>query len=150
MSRPPSSPLYPSSFPPSFHPSIPSSLPPSLFPTTICRTFSPLFQYNCLLNPYPSVFASISAPLSRLKAASGALLFDLCTAAPEKMVADLRFDDAWSVGSIQFIEKSDGNTDKRLFNTLSSDNFMPLPSITQVWFTLRLYTIIIKVNVNCL
>lgn len=81
------------------------------------------------------MFASLSAPLSRLKAAAGALLFDLCTAAPEKMVADLRLDDAWGVGSIQYIEKSDGNTDKGVFNALSSDNFMPLPAITQVLFT---------------
>ena len=76
--------------------------------------------------------------MSRLKAAAGALLFDLCTAAPEKMLADLRLDDVWSVGTIRYVEKLDGVTDLGVFNTHSNDNYLPLPAITQVRFMLML------------
>ena len=43
-----------------------------------------------------TVFASVNAALSRLKLQAGTLLFDLCTVAPEKMVADLHAEDVWT------------------------------------------------------
>ena len=43
-----------------------------------------------------TVFASVSSPLSRLKGAAGALFFDICVLAPEKMLAELAGEDVWS------------------------------------------------------
>lgn len=43
-----------------------------------------------------TVFASVSSPLSRLKSAAGALFFDICVLAPEKMLAELAGEDVWS------------------------------------------------------
>jgi hypothetical protein len=63
-----------------------------------------------------------------LKAAAGALLFDLCTAAPEKMVHDLRSDDVWSQGALSAAQKDGDNTAMNLI----SDNLLPLPAFTQV------------------
>jgi hypothetical protein len=74
------------------------------------------------------VFAAVCGPLSRLKAAAGALLFDLCTAAPEKMVHDLRSDDVWSQGALSAAQR-DG--DHAAMN-LVGDNLLPLPAFTQV------------------
>ena len=75
-----------------------------------------------------TVFAAVCGPLSRLKAAAGALLFDLCTAAPEKMVQDLRSDDVWCQGALTAAQK-DGD---HAAMSIISDNLLPLPAFTQV------------------
>ena len=67
--------------------------------------------------------------MSRLKAAAGALLFDLCTTAPEKMVHDLRSDDVWSLGALTDAKKNGEYTAAGLD---MSDNLLPLPAFTQV------------------
>jgi len=64
-----------------------------------------------------SVFSSVSAPLARLKAMAGSLFFDLCTAAPERMLNELASEDIWaSTTHSQFAE----------------ENLLPQPAITQV------------------
>jgi hypothetical protein len=73
-----------------------------------------------------SVFAPVNAPLARLKSTAGALLFDLCTTAPEKMLADLHTEDVWAQGSQS---KGSGGGDADLALT---DNLLPLPAVTQV------------------
>lgn len=77
-----------------------------------------------------TVFASVSAPLSRLKTAAGALLFDLCTAGPERMVRDLNTEDVWCQGAIEY--GSSGTDSSEVLSIHLTDNLLPLPAITQV------------------
>ena len=75
------------------------------------------------------MFAAATAPLTRLKATAGALLLDLCTAAPERMVGDLWGEDVWRAGAVSISEK--GGAGEGLSSL--SDSLLPLPAITQVW-----------------
>jgi hypothetical protein len=81
-----------------------------------------------------TVFAAVNAPLARLKITAGGLLFDLCTAAPEKMLADLHTEDVWTQGGVEYTKgasgsggESEGGMDLALV-----DSLLPLPAITQV------------------
>jgi hypothetical protein len=77
-----------------------------------------------------TVFASVSAPLSRLKTAAGALLFDLCTAGPERMVRDLNTEDVWGQGALAY--GSNSPTSSEVLSVHLTDSLLPLPAITQV------------------
>lgn len=70
-----------------------------------------------------TVFAAVSPALSRLKSSAGALLFDLCTSAPEKYLQSLSTEDVWT----KYTEEQDVDS------LDSSDGFLPLSCITQVW-----------------
>ena len=81
-----------------------------------------------------SVFSSVSTPIARLKASAGALLFDLCTAAPDKMVSDLRMDEVWCYGASVYVQSSSINRDREgeASHLSLCDNLLPLPAFTQV------------------
>jgi hypothetical protein len=76
----------------------------------------------------------VSTPVARLKASAGALLFDLCTAAPDKMVSDLRTDEVWCCGASVYNQSSsvqrDGEGEES--HLTLCDNLLPLPAFTQV------------------
>lgn len=84
--------------------------------------------------PLPSVFYSVSTPVARLKASAGALLFDLCTAAPDKMVSDLRTDEVWCCGASVYNQSSSVERDREgeESHLTLCDNLLPLPAFTQV------------------
>lgn len=75
-----------------------------------------------------TVFAAVNAPLVRLRATAGALLFDLCTAAPEKMLTDLHTEDVWAQGGLEYAK---GRVSEEMDPALV-DRLLPLPAITQV------------------
>jgi hypothetical protein len=62
-----------------------------------------------------TIFGSVIAPLSRLKVVSGSLLFDLCSAVPEKVLNGLYAEDVWNSPMV-------GDT----------DNLLPQSFFTQV------------------
>ena len=83
------------------------------------------------------MFGSVHNPLSKLKSAAGAILLDLCTASPEKILIDLKAEDVWCAGAIKYNEKNagggggGGNKGEEGIPHFN-DNLLPLPAITQV------------------
>ncbi len=70
-----------------------------------------------------TVFSSLSPSLARFKSSAGALLFDLCTSAPEKMMGELAGeDDVWRSAGAGAALRDD----------FASDNLLPQATITQV------------------
>ena len=82
-------------------------------------------QTNVQISSSPSVFSSVVPSISKLKLASGGLLFDICTALPRKLCKDIYSDDIWGVGKL---------TSSDLISTLEQDdeNMLPQQIFTQV------------------
>lgn len=68
-----------------------------------------------------TVLAPVISPLSHLKSAAGALLFDLCISTPEKITSVMAGDDVWSSE-----DNNAGGSD------LYQMDLMPQPSFTQI------------------
>jgi hypothetical protein len=73
-----------------------------------------------------SAFASVASPLSKYKASCGALLFDLCCCAPDKLLLDLRNEDVWASKTASADE--DGLLPQQLFTQVCS---------TLLWSSIR-------------
>lgn len=73
-----------------------------------------------------NVFAPVGVPLGRFKSAAGALLFDLCTFAPEKATVDLCSEAMWSAGALPLGSDADGA------DVATDENMLPQPAVTQV------------------
>lgn len=73
---------------------------------------------------HTAVFSSVIGTLGRFKASAGALLFDLCTSVPEKMIAHLSDEDVWSEAATTSSSSSS--------RSHHDDVLLPLSSVTQV------------------
>jgi hypothetical protein len=71
-----------------------------------------------------SVFSSVAAPLGRLKAAAGGLLFDLCLSLPWKTTAQYSLEESWTA-----LPRSD---EGMYSSSFTNENMLPQLAITQV------------------
>jgi hypothetical protein len=80
------------------------------------------------LNPkmYPGVFSSVIPSVSKLRAAAGALLLDLCTALPRKLLVDVASEDSWAVGKLS------SSSDSEAVSYRADENVLPQQFFTQV------------------
>ena len=92
----------------------------------------------------PGVFTSLIPSISKLKATTGFLLFDLCTALPRKLLKEVyTYEDTWAVGKIDGSKrtsaKGDPNDDLDPATygasgriELDMDNILPQQFFTQI------------------
>eukprot|EP01041_Mallomonas_annulata_P008163 gene8163-16780_t len=77
-----------------------------------------------------SVFSPVIPGLTRLKATTASLLFDLCTAPAVTALQELHADDVWGTGRVvhgQYNAEANAETQASLYESL-----LPQPAITQV------------------
>ena len=89
----------------------------------------------------PGVFTSLIPSISKLKAAAGYLLFDLCTALPKKLLREVySYDETWAVGKIDNADKTAGGDmndelDPSMYSSrvdFNADSILPQQFFTQI------------------
>jgi len=84
-------------------------------------------QTSVHLSANPGVFSSVIPSISKLKSSAGCLLFDLCTALPRKLIADIAVEEIWSMGKIDATNSGDVASYR-----VADDSALPQQYFTQV------------------
>ena len=89
----------------------------------------------------PGVFTSLIPSISKLKATTGYLLFDLCTALPRKLLREVHtYEDTWAIGKIDINQRGTGGDPNDELDPAAyasrvdpdMDNILPQQFFTQV------------------